>query len=46
MAGDALLRDGSVLSLSFESGRLKGSALSQEAGLNLRIVSNGKIGAF
>lgn len=44
MAGDALLRDGSVLSLSFESGRLKGSALSQEAGLNLRIVSNGKIG--
>jgi PmbA protein len=42
--GDALLRDGSVLSLSFESGRLKGSALSQEAGLNLRIVSGGKVG--
>lgn len=42
--GDAILRDGSVLSLSFESGRLKGSALSQEAGLNLRILSNGKVG--
>lgn len=42
--GDALLRDGSVLSLSFEAGRLKGSALSQEAGLNLRVVSGGKVG--
>jgi len=42
--GDALLRDSTVLSLSFESGRLKGSTLSQEAGLNLRIVSAGKVG--
>jgi PmbA protein len=41
---DALLRDASVLSLSFESGRLKGSTLSQEAGLNLRIVADGKLG--
>ena len=42
--GDALLRDSTVLSLTFESGRLKGSALSQEAGLNLRVVSAGRVG--
>src|SRR5712672_351258 len=41
---DALLRDITVLSLSFEAGRLKGSALSQEAGLNLRVIANGRIG--
>ncbi len=41
---DALLRDTTVLSLSFEAGRLKGSALSQEAGLNLRVIANGRIG--
>ena len=41
---DALLRDATVLSLSFESGRLKGSTLSQEAGLNLRVIAGGKVG--
>jgi PmbA protein len=41
---DALLRDTTVLSLSFEAGRLKGSALSQEAGLNLRVIANGRTG--
>ena len=41
---DALLRDSTVLTLSFESGRLKGSQLTQEAGLNLRVVVNGKVG--
>lgn len=41
---DALLRDATVLSLSFESGRLKGSSLSQEAGLNLRVVAGGRLG--
>ena len=43
-AADALLRDTTVLSLSFEAGRLKGSALSQEAGLNLRVIANGRVG--
>jgi PmbA protein len=42
--GDALLRDSTVLSLTFESGRLKGSALSQEAGLNLRVIAAGRVG--
>ena len=41
---DALLRDSTVLSLSFEAGRLKGSALNQEAGLNLRVIAEGRIG--
>jgi len=43
-AADALLRDTTVLSLTFESGRLKGSGLSQEAGLNLRVVASGRLG--
>src|SRR5262249_18984594 len=43
-SGDALLRDATVLSLSFEAGRLKGSALNQSAGLNLRVISRGKVG--
>ena len=43
-SGDALLRDSTVLSLTFESGRLKGSALSQEAGLNLRVIAGGRVG--
>ncbi|MFI5280793.1 MAG: TldD/PmbA family protein [Gemmatimonadales bacterium] len=43
-SADALLRDTTVLSLSFEAGRLKGSALSQEAGLNLRVIAAGRIG--
>ena len=43
-SADALLRDSTVLALSFESGRLKGSTLSQEAGLNLRVALGGKVG--
>ena len=43
-SADALLRDSTVLTLSFESGRLKGSQLTQEAGLNLRVLVNGKVG--
>lgn len=43
-SADALLRDSTVLSLSFESGRLKGSQLTQEAGLNLRLLKDGKVG--
>src|SRR5437867_3235372 len=41
---DALLRDVTVLSLSFESGRLKGSAFNQESGLNLRVLHEGRAG--
>jgi len=41
---DALLRDATVLTLSFEAGRLKGSSLKQEAGLNLRVLANGRTG--
>ncbi len=44
VTGDALLRDSMVLSVSFESGRLKGSTLSQEAGLNLRVFKDGRVG--
>lgn len=43
-AADTILRDSATLSLKFESGRLKESALSQEAGLNLRVFANGKVG--
>jgi predicted Zn-dependent protease len=41
---DLLLRDESQVSLKFESGRLKETALRQEAGLNFRGVSRGKVG--
>jgi len=41
---DLLLRDESQVSLKFESGRLKESALRQEAGINFRGVSRGKVG--
>lgn len=41
---DALLRDETQLSLRFESGRLKESALRQEAGLNLRVFAGGRLG--
>lgn len=44
VTGDALLRDSTVLSVSFESGRLKGSTLTQEAGLNLRVFKDGRVG--
>jgi PmbA protein len=41
---DLLLRDESQVSLKFESGRLKESALRQEAGISFRGVSRGKVG--
>ena len=41
---DALLREESQLSLRFESGRLKESALVQEVGLNLRVLAEGRLG--
>ncbi len=43
-SADALLRDAATLSLKFESGRLKENAFSQEAGLNLRVVAEGRVG--
>lgn len=43
-AADALLRDETQLSLKFESGRLKESALRQEVGLNLRVLAGGRFG--
>jgi PmbA protein len=43
-AADALLRDETQLSLKFESGRLKENALRQEAGLNLRVFTDGRYG--
>jgi PmbA protein len=43
-AFDLLLRDESQVSLKFEAGRLKESALRQEAGINFRGVSRGKVG--
>jgi len=41
---DLLLRDESQVSLKFESGRLKESALRQEAGVNFRGLSRGRVG--
>ena len=43
-AADAILRDETQLSLKFESGRLKENALRQEAGLNLRVFTDGRYG--
>ncbi len=43
-AADACLRDQATLTLRFESGRLKESALAQEAGLNLRVFADGRFG--
>ncbi len=44
-AADAVLRDTATLTLKFEAGRLKESALAQEAGLNLRVFEGGRVGA-
>jgi PmbA protein len=41
---DAILRHESQLSLRFETGRLKENALRQEAGLNLRLLAEGRVG--
>ncbi len=41
---DALVRAESQLSLRFETGRLKESALREETGLNLRVRAEGRVG--
>lgn len=41
---DALWRREEQTSVAFESGRLKAAGISEEAGLNLRVVSNGRMG--
>lgn len=41
---DAILRSETQLTLRFETGRLKETALRQEAGLNLRLVAGGRVG--
>jgi predicted Zn-dependent protease len=41
---DLLMRDEQQISLKFESGRLKETVLRQEAGINFRGVSRGKVG--
>ena len=41
---DAILRREIQLSLRFETGRLKETALREEAGLNLRVVTGGRVG--
>ena len=41
---DALWRRQEQTALAFESGRLKAAGISEEAGLNLRVVSNGRMG--
>jgi len=43
-AADAILRDENQLTLKFESGRLKENAFRQEAGLNLRVFTDGRYG--
>jgi PmbA protein len=41
---DALWRREEHTSVAFESGRLKAAGISEEAGLNLRVVANGRMG--
>ena len=41
---DAILRHESQLTLRFETGRLKENALREEAGLNLRVLAEGRVG--
>ena len=41
---DALWRREEQTGVAFESGRLKAAGISEEAGLNLRVVSNGRMG--
>jgi len=41
---DAILRHETQLTLRFETGRLKETALREEAGLNLRVVAEGRVG--
>lgn len=42
--GDALWRREERTSVAFESGRLKTAAITEEAGLNLRLVTGGRVG--
>ena len=41
---DALWRRQEQTAVAFESGRLKAAGISEEAGLNLRVVANGRMG--
>jgi len=41
---DALWRREEQTAVSFESGRLKAAAISEEAGLNLRVLASGRMG--
>ena len=41
---DALWRREEQTTVAFESGRLKSAGISEEAGLNLRVVANGRMG--
>ena len=43
-AADALWRRGETTSLSFEAGRLKAAGTVEEAGMNLRVVADGRVG--
>jgi PmbA protein len=42
--GDCLWRQSERTSVAFESGRLKTAAVTEEAGVNLRVVSRGRVG--
>jgi PmbA protein len=41
---DGLLRRSERTSVAFESGRLKAAGITEEAGVNLRVVSGGRVG--
>src|SRR5690349_11197866 len=41
---DALWRREEQTAVAFESGRLKSAGISEEAGLNLRVLANGRMG--
>ena len=43
-AADCLWRQSERTSVSFESGRLKSAGVSQEAGVNLRVLAGGRVG--
>jgi PmbA protein len=43
-AGDCCWRDSERTSVSFESGRMKAAGMSQESGINVRVVSGGRVG--
>ena len=41
---DALRRRADTTSISFEAGRLKAAAVSEQSGINLRVVKDGRVG--